>query len=191
MAEVGSIGNEFEVVNSVEFEQQDPLTQFFLKEVSKLTAELQQIDRELTFVFNFTTLIQAKYTPHSDIPKELHSRVLQSMTQCQNAWQKSMGGKQQNSEAVLKFAREHLNSLILDNKIELLKLQHVQGPFSQEKYIPLGMARVWCNQLRFIIGYIAFSAGNLRQEDWQKIKDIFEKNHTPFSDTFKELALKH
>lgn len=175
MTEVSSIGSEMEAINPAQFEQENPLTYFFKDEISRQVAELQQIDRQLTFVLNTCSLVQTKYSPQSGVTEELYSRIRQNMTQCENAWRQVMGQPQLNPEDAINSAKERLNILILGNKIQLLSLKDLQGLNVLGKYKLVLKIQKWACHLRFILAYIAFSARSLKPEDLQKIQDVFDK----------------
>lgn len=178
MTEISSIGYEAETTNLLSSEQENPLTYFLMNEIPRQIAELQQIDRQLTFVLNTCSLVQAKYSPESEIPEELYSRVRQNMTQCENAWRQAIGEPPLNPDDAINSAKERLKTLILGNRIQILSLKDLQGLNFSEKYKLVLKIQKWTCHLRFILAYIAFSARNLKPEDLQKIQDIFKKNVT-------------
>ena len=190
MVEISSVGNEAETLNPLQFEEENPLTYFFTHEISRQVAELKQIERQLTFVFNTCSLIQAKYSTESEIPEELYGRLRLNMTRCENTWRQAMGEPQLNQNDAIHSAKERLNILILGNKIQILTLNELQGLSTSEKYEQVLKVQKWICHLRLIIAYIAFSARSLKQDDWQKIQDVFEKNRNPFSETFTQKALE-
>lgn len=178
MTEISSIGYEAETTNPLSSEQENPLTYFLMNEIPRQIAELQQIDRQLTFVLNTCSLVQAKYSPESEIPEELYSRVRQNMTQCENAWRQAMGEPPLNPDDAINSAKERLKTLILGNRIQILSLKDLLGLNFSEKYKLVLKIQKWTCHLRFILAYIAFSARNLKPEDLQKIQDVFEKTVT-------------
>jgi hypothetical protein len=190
MSEVSSVTNEAESLNPIEVEQENRLTFFFRNEISRQVAELQQIDRQLTFVLNICSLIQADYSPKSEIPEELYNRLRQNMTECENAWRQAMGQPQLNPEDAINSAKERLNTLILGNRIQILSLNDLQGLNFPEKYKLVLKIQKWTCHLRFILAYIAFSARSLKPEDLQKMKAVFEKKQNGFSEAFMINALE-
>lgn len=189
MTEISSVSSEVEALNPVPSEQENPLTHFFMNEISRHVAELQQIDRQLTFVLNTCFLVQAKYSPESQLPEELYSRLRQSMTQCENAWRQAMGEPQLNLEDALKSAKERLTTLILGNRIQILSLKDLQGLNFLEKFKLILKIQKWTCHLRFILAYIAFSARNVKPEELQKIQDIFGKNRSLSSEKALEFKV--
>ena len=178
MTEISSIGSEVEAMHPVPSEQENLLTFFFTNEISRQVAELQQIDRQLTFVLNTCSLVQTKYSPESGIPEELYSHLKKNMTQCENAWRQVMGEPELNPEDAINSAKERLKTLILGNKIQILSLKDLQGLNFLEKQKLVLKIQKWACHLRFILAYIAFSARNLKQGDLQKIQVVFEKTAT-------------
>lgn len=176
MTEISSVSNEVEALNPVPSEQENPLIYFLMNEIPRQIAELQQIDRQLTFVLKTCSLIQAKYLLEGEIPEELYSRVKQNMTQCENAWRQAMGEPQLNPDDAINSAKERLKTLILGNRIQILSLKDLQGLNFLEKFKLILKIQKWTCHLRFILAYIAFSARNVKPEELQKIQDVFEKN---------------
>ncbi|MBS0647680.1 MAG: hypothetical protein JSS10_00475 [Verrucomicrobia bacterium] len=186
MVEVSNVENE--VINSVSFEPENPLTHFFRSELPRLIPELQQIDRELNFVLHVNSLIPPQYSSESQLPPELYHCLRQNITRCENAWRQAMGEPLLDAEKAIAAAQERLNLLILGNQIQILNLQVNAALPNAENYKLVMKAQKWIHHLRFILAYIAFSTKNLRPEDWQKIKEVFEKNRADFSESFQQKA---
>jgi len=178
MSEVNSVTSEAESLNPIEVEQENPLTSFFQNEISRQIAELQEIDRRLTFVFNTCSLIQGKYCPQSEISEELYSQLRQNMTRCENVWRQAMAEKELDPKDAILSAKERLTGLILGNRIQVLSLTHMEGLNPAEKYKLILKVQKWICHMRLLLTYIAFSAKSLKQEDVQKVKEVL-KNKTP------------
>lgn len=128
-------------------------------------------------------------------PKSLEEKLINNVLRCQEVWNSTVWKKNPSSNNDNRFESFNITAgrlLFIANTalemnnclLEYLKLSRAPNDYKELE----GMADLALAQLNKYTDVAAAEMSNLTEEEWEKIREVFEKNQFSFSSSFKDLA---